>query len=911
MTVADVVRLTSALADRYRVERELGSGGMATVYLAHDLRHDRDVAIKVLHPDLGAALGGERFLSEIRTTARLQHPHILPLLDSGSTAMANGESGGALLYYVMPLVTGETLRTRLARERQLPIADAVRLSREIASALDYAHRQGVIHRDIKPENILLHDGSALVADFGIALAVQHAGGQRMTQTGLSLGTPQYMSPEQAMGEKSIDARTDIYALAAVTYEMLTGDPPFTGSSVQAVVAKVLSAEPERPTLVRKTIPPAVEQAVLTGLAKLPADRFGTAAEFASALRDVGTGAGSAPSIVTPPARVPTGRAVALAAGVAFGLIAGSGGVLLAKRGTALPNAGSDLTRVQVTFTGITGRPAITPRGDVLAYVQRRCDQRGHEGFTHYETLRGGDDAVPCRSSLIVQDTGATTPVTVIADAPWITTLRWTPSGTSLVIVAQLDSARQGTFVVPRLGGTARQLGPAALIDVHATADSVMLLPGTRERGTTAWAKVVVLTTGTVADSIAMPARNVAGLAWSPDGQLIALTDAGGTLTMLRRDGTVVDSTSVETRPDLRWTPSGDAVVAFLPAPARDDDFVRIPVGRGGKFVGRPAPLLPRGQALYRGEFDVARLTGLMAYISGDALSDTRVFDVLPGSASTGRELTDGTSWYGNPTMTPDGRALFYMRGNAAGDNLYRLGLDDPAATEEAISTGGGNAVGGLVAVSPDGRRILFIRNERDAIRLHEVDVAGRTTTVHDGFTTRAWGLSPIPIGVGGVVDVSADGRSLLVIDSAGTAVRTVAAPDSLRVLSLAASPDSRSVALTVAAPNAAYVGTTPLASWQFHALLREAGAPRVATMTWARDGYLYFARWDSTARTPVLARLNAAATAPVAAPERVMALPDRCVVEAVTIAAAARRGACQTRDFRGDVYVARVPGLAR
>ena len=260
---------------------------MATVYLAHDLRHERDVAIKVLHPDLGAALGGERFLAEIRTTARLQHPHILPLLDSGEA--------DTLLYYVMPLVTGETLRARLERERQLPIADAVRIAREVASALDYAHRQNVIHRDIKPENILLHDGSALVADFGIALAVQSAGGQRMTQTGLSLGTPQYMSPEQAMGERTIDARSDIYALGAVTYEMLVGDAPFIGSSVQAIVAKVLSEKPTPLHTLRDTVPVHVEQAVLTALAKLPADRFATTADFAEALgapsATVTTGAG--------------------------------------------------------------------------------------------------------------------------------------------------------------------------------------------------------------------------------------------------------------------------------------------------------------------------------------------------------------------------------------------------------------------------------------------------------------------------------------------------------------------------------------------------------------------------------------------------------------------------------------------
>ena len=235
---------------------------MATVYLAHDIKHDRDVAIKVLHPDLSAALGADRFLSEIRTTARLQHPHILPLLDSGD---ADG-----LLYYVMPLVTGETLRARLERERQLPIVDAVRIAREVASALDYAHRQGVIHRDIKPENILLHDGSALVADFGIALAVQSAGGERMTQTDLSLGTPQYMSPEQAMGERTIDARSDVYALGAVTYEILAGDAPFLSSNVQAIVAKVLSEKPTPLHTLRDTVPEHIEAAVLTALAKLPA-----------------------------------------------------------------------------------------------------------------------------------------------------------------------------------------------------------------------------------------------------------------------------------------------------------------------------------------------------------------------------------------------------------------------------------------------------------------------------------------------------------------------------------------------------------------------------------------------------------------------------------------------------------------
>src|SRR5690242_6380108 len=270
-------RLQSALADRYRLEREVGAGGMATVYLAQDIRHARRVALKVLRPELAAVIGAERFLAEIKLTANLQHPHILPLFDSG-------EADGSL-FYVMPFIEGETLRDRINREKQLPVSDALRIATEVASALDYAHRHGVVHRDIKPENILLHDGQALVADFGIALAASKASGARMTETGMSLGTPHYMSPEQAMGEREITPRSDVYALGAVLYEMLTGDPPFTGSTAQAVVARVVTESPRPLVPQRHTIPRHVEAAVLTALEKLPADRFATAAEFAEALHD--------------------------------------------------------------------------------------------------------------------------------------------------------------------------------------------------------------------------------------------------------------------------------------------------------------------------------------------------------------------------------------------------------------------------------------------------------------------------------------------------------------------------------------------------------------------------------------------------------------------------------------------------
>jgi serine/threonine-protein kinase len=268
------VSLVEALRDRYAIERELGRGGMATVYLARDLKHDRLVAVKVLRPELGAVLGAERFLREIQLTARLQHPHILPLLDSG-------EAGG-LLYYVMPYVEGESLRDRLQHEGQLPLEDALRLTGEVAEALDYAHGQGIIHRDIKPENILISRGHALVADFGIALAVKQAGAGRLTETGLSLGTPAYMSPEQASAEPRLDGRADQYSLACVVYEMLAGEPPYTGPTAQAIVAKRMGEPAPHLSIVRE-VPPALERAVTRALSRAPADRFGCVRGFSEAL----------------------------------------------------------------------------------------------------------------------------------------------------------------------------------------------------------------------------------------------------------------------------------------------------------------------------------------------------------------------------------------------------------------------------------------------------------------------------------------------------------------------------------------------------------------------------------------------------------------------------------------------------
>ncbi len=363
----ELERLRVALADRYQLERELGRGGMATVYLAQDIKHDRPVALKVLKPELAAALGTQRFLREIRIAARLNHPSILPLHDSGE---ANG-----FLYYVMPYVEGESLRGRLKREKQLPLDDALQIAREVADALNYAHSHDVLHRDIKPENILLHGGHAVVADFGIARAISAAGGEQLTATGLTVGTPPYMSPEQAIGDGELDARSDIYSLGCVVYEMLGGDPPFTGSSAQAILARKMVDAPPGLRTVRETVPEAVEEVILKALAKAPADRFVTATQFADALvRAHADGAVRGGRRFTALKRAlladthskPRGRLWWIATGAGTAVLIAA---LVMHFRSRTPDERARLEYTQLTnFAESATSPALSPDGRMLAFI---------------------------------------------------------------------------------------------------------------------------------------------------------------------------------------------------------------------------------------------------------------------------------------------------------------------------------------------------------------------------------------------------------------------------------------------------------------------------------------------------------------------------------------------------------------
>ncbi len=664
-------RLAKALTGRYRLERELGAGGMATVYLAEDLKHHRRVAIKVLHAELSAVLGPERFLKEIELTANLQHPHILPLFDSGS---ADG-----LLFYVMPYVEGETLRGRLDREKQLPVGDAIRIAREVADALEYAHKRGVIHRDIKPENVLLHDGRAVVADFGIALAVEHAGGQRMTQTGLSLGTPQYMSPEQAMGERTITARSDIYSLGAVTYEMLSGDPPFTGSTAQAIVAQVITTEPRSLTLQRKSVPPHVDAAVMTALEKLPADRFPTAGGFAAALEPA-----VAPIYrsANSPARAVSRLVGAVVTTIA--LIAGFalGAIWLRHRDSSSDIAGSvthrsifdaDDSDTRSNFAKMT----VSPDGKIVV-ASDPSDVQGRLAIRHVDQL-----------------TRTMIPGTDAGFSPFISwdshTLGFVKSG--------------GLYMLPIEGGVATRVPNAQTNGVGApawTPDGRIVF--TDIRG----ALAVIHADGTGLQEITKPDSNDVDVSPSvlPNGKGVLFT-ISGTATGFTRSGEagVVPISGGETR----------IVTKDGAAPQYDDGYVIYTRGDGALSVipfdqstfgvtGAPQLL---GDHVSQALGGVAHLSvghGLIVY---QRASNARL--TLMDRSGAKKPLLQQPAAYHRPSVSPDGRSIsFDIEGERDGQRDVWV-LDIASGTLSRITNVGD---GHDANWSSDGRSIIYLTNAR-------------------------------------------------------------------------------------------------------------------------------------------------------------------------------------------------------
>jgi eukaryotic-like serine/threonine-protein kinase len=670
---------SDAIAGMYRIERELGAGGMATVYLAEDLKHRRRVAVKVLHAELSAVIGTERFLKEIELTASLQHPHILPLFDSGS---ADG-----LLYYVMPFVEGETLRSRLRRERQLPLGDALRIATEIAGALDYAHRHGAIHRDIKPENILLHDGAALVADFGIALAVQQAGGQRMTQTGLSLGTPQYMAPEQASGDPHIDQRADVYALGAVIYEMLIGEPPFTGPSAQAIVAKVLTEEPPSLISQRRSIPPNIERAVLTALQKLPADRFASAAAFAAALAGAEADGGERQRRDNRHRRL--SFAQLLMAGVTAAAVAGLAFVAGTRMGkSGAPIAGLDRAWKVTWERGLEVEPALSPDGRYVAYAAgTAADIR-----IYVRQVSGGRPTRLTDDSLDVQ-----------------TNPQWSPDGSRILFLSN-----GGVLSAPSSGGPARQeMQPPP----HASIISAVWGPDGR---TLAYA---------VGDSVHI--RNAAGQTrplaripeaslcqWSPNGNLIACASGNsyysrvghlfGNLSPSRvivvriSDGAtnmVTDSVSINQSPV--WSGDGKWLY-FVSSRLGPRDVYALRVASDGRATTSPQRLTTGlGAHSISMSADGKRITYDLYVAASNVWS--LPFPPRDATEAAATPITAGSQVIESPFASTDGKWLYYHSDVSGNSDLYRQRL--PNGEPEQLTVDPSDDFS--PALSPDGREVVF------------------------------------------------------------------------------------------------------------------------------------------------------------------------------------------------------------
>jgi serine/threonine protein kinase/Tol biopolymer transport system component len=680
-------RLSNALLGRYRIERELGAGGMATVYLAEDLKHDRKVAIKVLKPELAAVLGAERFVVEIKTTAAMSHPHILPLFDSGT---ADG-----FLFYVMPYIQGETIREKLNRETQFGVDESVRIAREVADALDYAHRQGVIHRDIKPENILLHDGRAMVMDFGIALAVSAAAGGRMTETGLSLGTPHYMSPEQATAEKEITARSDQYSLASVLYEMLAGDPPFVASAAQAVIMKIITEPAQSVTTRRKNVPANVDAALARALEKLPADRFESAKAFADALQN------AAYTSARDGQATASSRRNRMAASLAWSVAAVA--IVAAVAGWMRRTPEQPLRRFDLSLGVLTKANntdvVISPDGSMLAmtaivggepaiYVRRLGEDPEFRRLAGTESGVGPEFS-PDNQWIVFTKTSDGSLVKVLATGGGAVTLvprgkvqptqaHWGANGQ----IVFTGSTGTGTFriaaaggepvPIPKVAGRRPFLLPDGSGVLHATAGqielydfkrdtSVVLIPGGRHATYVPTGHILYATTdnGLFAVAFDLAQHRVVG---AP----VRVLERVGTHTDAR--GYSVSATGVLVQFDAPGAGNLGTNRLLIVDPGRGADTVRLPLARR---------LLPRFSR-------DGRSLAMEVFADGTARTDIYTLDMVTGTYT---QLTsDGDN--DQPAWSPDGKRIVFDKAipGQGGEDLFVRSTDN-SAPERRVMTG--------------------------------------------------------------------------------------------------------------------------------------------------------------------------------------------------------------------------------
>jgi serine/threonine-protein kinase len=818
--------LTAALADRYVIRQELGRGGMAIVFLAEDLKHQRQVAIKVLLPELGAVLGVERFLSEIRVTATLQHPNLLPLFDSG-------EAGG-LLYYVMPFVEGETLRARLDREQQLPVEEAVRFARTMAGALDYAHQRGVIHRDLKPENVLLQAGQPVIADFGIALAVAQAGGQRVTQTGLSLGTPQYMSPEQASGERQLDGRTDIYALGAMTYEMLTGEPPHVGHSAQAIIAKLMTEEVRPLTVLRRSVPPAVDVAVRRALEKLPADRFATAGAFAMALGD---GTVSAERYLAPPASGIRKRTAAALVAVAVLMTVSTGWLLWRGR----TGAGSDDARGTGAQFELAAPPglahdlpedvydlAISPNGRLLVFAVKTATGRALavrplEQLTARVLPGTASEAVgyPAFSpdgGWIAFDDGNGFLKKIAVDGTSLTTICKVPAQVSNAY-APLP-ARALTSNGHASGVTWISDKELVFTTTSAGAFRVAVDEGTPVRASR---------TDRAHGSVRQDGPVAVG-----DGRHVVLNTSTGDSTVYHVTLLDLRDSSITVFPSLLAARVLGVVEGAVVYVQSDGALVAAPISLAARTVGRPFQLADSVVVRNADAGAALAASGTLFSLRGD----TRRELVRVTSGGTASPLLIVARKYAHPRLSPDGRRLAYELFDQQGPDIWVADLT--LQTVERVTRDGQSD---RPEWSPDGRRLLFSAGPPAARTLWEQPADGSGPAVKRLDSTqrrvREGVYSPDGRSLVYRQDVDAGERHIYRLPLLGdsTAVPIVVGPTDNRAPRV--SPDGRWLAYISSESGRDEVYVRPLALGGGRVAVSAGGG---SEPLWSRDGRQLFYR---------------------------------------------------------------------
>jgi tRNA A-37 threonylcarbamoyl transferase component Bud32 len=869
-----LARLTAALADRYKIEREIGAGGMATVYLAEDVRHRRKVAVKVLRPELAATLGSDRFFREIEVAAQLQHPHILPLLDSGQTE--------GFYYYVMPFIAGESLRERLAKVGELPIHDAVKVLVEVVDALSAAHAMGVVHRDIKPDNVMLSGRHALVTDFGVAKAVSEATGRnKLTTVGVALGTPAYMAPEQASADPHLDHRVDIYAVGAMAYELLTGQPPFTGGTANEILAAHVTRLPETVTARRPAVPAQLGMVIMKCLEKRPADRWQSAEDLLAQLEPLATPSGGMTPTQTRPVEVakteakkPVNRLAMVGALVA---VLGGMAMVFLNRGGAR-EAATLRDRVQLTTTGQVSYPAISPDGKQLAYGVSHCD-------------------TTCSYAIDLKDVGGAGARRLLDGATAVYGLAWSPDRRNLLLTGSI-AGRYGVYLISTLGAPPRRVTPGTAVFAYG-GDSLILAPVAKP-DSGFWIGIAGLD-GVSRDSIPVreSAQGVFVMGWPAKSPWIVVAiwrPPVADLVSIDRQGRIGSRLSLQNPGSIPKVVS-DAVWAQQVPPGVNTrpSIVRIPYSpETGRFS-------ERWDTLYTGpvtNFDVTEDGSRLVLDEGSSEYTGWALDLkdaLRGAFTNDKRLMQSTAPIAL-TLSPNGNRVVIRRSGSGASGEDQLAVFPYAGGPETPLPFSGTFLGWSWRDS-----VTLVIVEKTAAAVHFTPVDVRNGSRGTPFTSPDSALrSHAPLPDGGWAWIPIDGQSIKVQRPGDSAPKVFPVPSwYLQAFALSSSPSGNDLAFigwNSTTFDSVGLSVLSLSDGKITPWMVRFGEG--AYFKWLADGSIYFVNFETQEASTAFRALGPGRV------ERLGSFP-RWIVNG-TVSSDLRRLAVVVRENHGDVWMSTV-----